>query len=134
MFTGLPGTGIGGLFYLVTVVPTMVVIEIGRTLSGRGNGRRARFVFHQALLSVTIVGIYLLTGALLQVVVPPQAMTNLGVSSKAVAGLGVSPQTVTTMIVAFPFALLFLVLAATQLLRLVLTISERFQRGSSHNL
>ena len=33
MFTGLPGTGIGGLFYLVTVVPTMVVVEIGRTLA-----------------------------------------------------------------------------------------------------
>lgn len=121
MFTGLPGTGIGGLFYLVTVVPTMVVVEIGRALSGRGSRRRALFVFRQALLSVTIVGVYLATGVLLRAIAPPQAVAVLGVSSHAV----------TTAIVAFPFALLFLVLAATQLLRLAVMIHERFQRNSS---
>lgn len=116
MFTGLPGTGIGGLFYLVTVVPTMVVVEIGRTLSGRGNIRRARFVFHQALLSMAIIGMYLATGVLLRMIAP----------QRAVAVLGVSSQTMTTAIIAFPFALLLAVLAATQLLRLIVTFHERF--------
>lgn len=122
MFTGLPGTGIGGLFYLVTVVPTMVVIEVVRTLLRRGNRRRALFVLRQALLSAMIVGMYLATGIFLRTIVP----------SQTVAVLGVSSQTMTTAIIAFPFALLFLVLAGTQLLRFVVMIHERFQRNSSH--
>lgn len=121
MFTGLPGTGIGGLFYLVTVVPTMVVVEIGRTVSGRGNRRRAWFVFRQALLSITIVGMYFATGTLLRMIAPQQTISVLGIS----------PQTVTTAIIAFPFGLLFLVLLATQLLRLAVTVHERI-RHSKH--
>lgn len=119
MFTGFPGTGIGGLFYLVTVVPTMVVVEIGRTVVGKGNVRRAKFVSGQAALSLAIVGVYMLTGAVLQRLLPSQTTATI---------LGAHPETVTTIVIAFPFGLLISVLSATQLLRLVLTIHERVRR------
>lgn len=117
MFTGLPGTGIGGLFYLVTVVPTMVVVEIGRTAMGKGNLKRARFVFGQALLSLVIVGVYILTGMVLQRLLPSQTTALLGTRS----------DTAVKLVIAFPFALLFAVLVATQLLRLILIIQEKLK-------
>jgi hypothetical protein len=43
MTVGLPGTGIGGLFYLLLTL-WMPVREIRSTLAGRGDARRWRFI------------------------------------------------------------------------------------------
>lgn len=54
MNSGLPGTGIGGLFYLVTAL-IMPVFEVIQTVRGRSNPARWRFVFSTASMAIAIV-------------------------------------------------------------------------------
>lgn len=55
MIVGLPGTGIGGLFYLL-LVALMPLHEIVLTLRGRSSWRRWRFVLRHLALAAGIVG------------------------------------------------------------------------------
>ncbi len=56
MNTGLPGTGVGGLFYLLSVV-AMILIEIKDFIfmKKRKKHYQLRLVFEQTLLAITIV-------------------------------------------------------------------------------
>jgi hypothetical protein len=56
MIAGLPGTGLGGLFYLVLVL-LMPARELWLTLRGRGDAARWRTVGVQAGLAAAIVGV-----------------------------------------------------------------------------
>jgi len=61
MNVGLPGTGLGGLFYFFSVI-LMFLIEIYLTLRGRSNFKRWRFVSKNLALMACMVGV--LYGAL----------------------------------------------------------------------
>jgi hypothetical protein len=54
MTAGLPGSGIGGLFYLLTAL-LMPVHELGRTLMGLSSAKRWRLVIQQAALAAGIL-------------------------------------------------------------------------------
>lgn len=54
MTVGLPGTGIGSIFYMLLAV-CMPVMEFGRTLKGRTNLKRWFFVVLQVLFVIVII-------------------------------------------------------------------------------
>lgn len=61
MVAGLPGTGIGGLFYLVLAL-LMPVWELGWALVGRSNAARWRLAFRQSAMALLVLGAIWLTG------------------------------------------------------------------------
>ncbi|GEP40419.1 hypothetical protein NPS01_40820 [Nocardioides psychrotolerans] len=52
---GLPGTGIGGLFYLLLAL-SMPVVELMRSTSGRSDPGRRRQALHQFVMACSILG------------------------------------------------------------------------------
>jgi len=51
---GLPGTGIGGLFYLLAAL-LLPLVELSRTVRGRGSLRRWGLVMRQAMIALGII-------------------------------------------------------------------------------
>lgn len=83
MSVGLPGTGIGGIFYLVSAL-CMPFREGRRMLSGRSNPRTRAVVVRQFLLALGVLGGIWLAGwliglLLLRVPAVVMAMQNLPV-------------------------------------------------------
>ena len=64
MTAGMPGTGIGGLFYLLSAL-LMPVRELWRAMCGRSSAEQRRNVLRQCLLSAGILGALSVTGMLL---------------------------------------------------------------------
>lgn len=60
MTAGLPGTGIGGLFYLISAL-LMPVREAWRTVTGRGRARDLRVAVRQSAMALAILGVAWLT-------------------------------------------------------------------------
>src|SRR3954464_14139489 len=58
---GLPGTGIGGLFYLISAL-LMPFREAFRALVGRGDRARGQVALQQGGMAVTILGAVWATG------------------------------------------------------------------------
>ncbi|MBI3321277.1 MAG: hypothetical protein HYZ91_03300 [Candidatus Omnitrophica bacterium] len=54
MNVGLPGTGLGGLFYLLTAL-LMPLLELAQTIRGRSNAGRWRRVATQCALAIGIL-------------------------------------------------------------------------------
>lgn len=61
MNAGLPGTGLGGLFYLVSAL-AMILFELVASLRGQSSQQRWRLVIRQALIATTIIIGISLTG------------------------------------------------------------------------
>ena len=61
MTAGLPGTGIGGLFYLISAL-FMPFREAFRALIGRGDRAKGQVALQQGGLALTIVGAIWVTG------------------------------------------------------------------------
>ncbi|MBB6625731.1 hypothetical protein H5V45_00225 [Nocardioides sp. KIGAM211] len=76
---GLPGTGLGGLFYVLLAL-AMPVVELHRTLQGRSSRARWALVLRQLGTALGVVGAVLLTGA---------AVSHLGLVPAALPGTGV---------------------------------------------
>jgi len=112
---GLPGTGIGGLFYLISAL-LMPFREAFLVLSGRGNRARGQLALQQCGLAVTILGAVWVTGLVL-------GLFHIGnnlVRHTTFAGMRVFY--ITPVIVAF--ATLSGVLIAVEAASLVLLIKE----------
>lgn len=54
MNVGIPGTGLGGLFYAISIL-FIFLLEVTRFLLGRGNMSRLRFVGTQMMMLVGVV-------------------------------------------------------------------------------
>jgi hypothetical protein len=61
---GLPGTGIGGLFYLISAL-LMPFREAFLALAGRGSRARGQVALQQGGLAITILGAIWVTGIVL---------------------------------------------------------------------
>jgi hypothetical protein len=112
---GLPGTGIGGLFYLISAL-LMPFREAFRFLVGRGDRARGQMALQQGGLAVTILGAVWVTGIVMGVL---HIGTKL-VHHATVAGIHILY--ITPVIVAF--ATLSGVLIAVEAARIVLLIKE----------
>lgn len=64
MTAGLPGTGIGGVFYLLSAL-LMPLVELVKTLRGQSSGRRWLLVIRQLALATGIVAGMWMLGILL---------------------------------------------------------------------
>lgn len=87
MTVGLPGAGIGGLFYLLAGL-LMPVREAWLTVTGRSTRRRWRTVLHQFSISGGIVGGTYASGWLLAAVL---GWLGRGGATGVVASTGASP-------------------------------------------
>ena len=115
MTAGLPGTGIGGLFYLISAL-MMPFREAFRAMVGRGDRARGQVALQQGGLAVTILGAVWLTGIVLGIFHIGKTLVH----HATVAGVHILY--VTPVLVAF--ATLGGVLFAVEAARIVLLIKE----------
>lgn len=109
MTVGLPGTGIGGLFYLLTAF-LMPVRELWLTLRGRSSVKRWRVVVLQVVLAGGIIGgLWATTWGLNRCFPYAMRVTNL----RVVSIIGTIPALLTV-------GILVTLLLAVELLRLCL--------------
>lgn len=95
MTAGLPGTGIGGLFYMLLVL-LMPLRELWRTLQGRGSVERWKDVAVHWALAAGILGALAAGGWLLREAV--DALTRLGVLSEPLRQIALNAGTVTSTV------------------------------------
>ena len=112
MNAGLPGTGIGGLFYLVTAL-LMPAVEMVRTLRGRSSVARWRIVLRQVTLALGVLGGLWATAWFLKHLLPHQALVSLKTTNDRTAKLFGATPTILT------FATLGGVLAVVEFVRLL---------------
>jgi multisubunit Na+/H+ antiporter MnhB subunit len=115
MTAGIPGAGIGGLFYLATTI-LLPVRNLVRRLRGHSQTawRDQAFV---VLLTGGILGALWATGWLLALVVPRQLLTRGGFSNAATGGVTATVIPIATFAVAV--GTLVLVLVAVEVAHLV---------------
>jgi hypothetical protein len=75
MIAGLPGTGIGGFFYMLTAL-WMPVRETGRALRGQSSRVRWSLVGTQGALAIGVIATAWVTGWVLTLVIPPASINN----------------------------------------------------------
>ena len=90
MTVGLPGAGIGGLFYLASTL-LLPVRSIVRRLRGRPDAVSWRGQAHLVLMALAIVGSLWLAGWLLAFVVPDHMLASSSVATTASVSRTVIP-------------------------------------------
>jgi hypothetical protein len=117
MIAGLPGTGISGLFYLLSAF-WMPIAEIARFLSGRKRQSNWKLVFLQFALATGIFAALGVTGALIDYFIPISVkffeafIPNSDKTSQTIS-LGVAPTVIT-------IAVLFLFLFSLEIIGIIL--------------
>jgi hypothetical protein len=117
MTAGLPGTGVGGLFYMVSGI-LMPFREAYRAVQGKSDARSRRLVAYQTVMALGVVAGIWATGWLLGVIIswaPAMAAAVHGTSPVAAHASNV----VRAMAFFIGFATLAFVLAAVQVARVV---------------
>ena len=99
MTAGIPGAGIGGLFYLGSTV-LLPVRNLVRRLRGRTPTARWREQAFMMLLTAGILGALWMTGRLLTLVVPHQVLSRGGLSNSATGGVSATVVSLATFAVA----------------------------------
>ena len=95
MNVGLPGTGIGGLFYLLTAL-LMPVVELVNTLHGRSSATQWQIVLRQTTLALGVLGGLWATAWCLKHLLPDQAILSLKTTSdRTTSVFGVTPTMLT---------------------------------------
>ena len=118
MNVGLPGTGIGGLFYLLSAF-LILLYELLMTMRGKSNMKRWKIVGEQIGITITMVAAAILMNAVLSKYFakqPPVQATSDSVMSAILVTYSQHPLLV-------PVTLLAIVLAVTQILQVVLRAS-----------
>ena len=132
MTAGLPGVGIGGIFYLVSAL-MMPVRSLVAVLRGRADEARWPMALRQAALAGGILGALWLTGLALGWVI----VHLMPEAAQVVAGGGRSASEVRSVVrtsaLALSLGTLAAVLALVQLMRVVLPVrpTERNRAGEA---
>lgn len=127
MTAGLPGAGIGGLFYLASAL-LMPARSLLLTLRGRGAEARWGLALRQSSLAAGVVGALWATGELLGLLLSPAARQSLasGIGQTAV---GAGPRNVIgTHALAFGALTLVGVLLVVQLARVLVRVPAAARR------
>ncbi len=116
MTAGIPGAGIGGLFYLLGAVAMPFRVAV-LWLLGRRDGLRGRDALRQGLLAAGILGGLWVAGWLLALVIGPEHLPH---AQSDQGGLGPTSANVVRVAALFAgFLTLGTVLGAVQVARLV---------------
>jgi hypothetical protein len=116
MTAGIPGAGIGGLFYLASTI-LLPARSLMRRLRGYPETARWRDQAFVVLLTAGILGALWATGWFLAFVVPRQVLTRGGLSKPAAGGVAATVIPMATFAVAV--GTLVFVLVAVEAARLV---------------
>jgi hypothetical protein len=131
MTAGLPGTGVGGLFYMLSGV-LMPFCEGYRALRGQSDARSRRLVAYQTLMALGVMAGIWATGWLLGLMI---SWVPHAVAVAAMRGAGraaAHPSSVVRLVAFFvAFVTLALVLAAVQVARVVSACRIRARREPS---
>lgn len=138
MNAGIPGIGLGGLFFVLSAF-LMLFIEIVRTLQGRSNLKRWRLVGRQSglacgIVAATIVMLWMLemlvVGVFIDIENGPDASGAVGVESEGriLAALEVLP--VSAAPILGTFTLLVVVLFSAEALRWTVRRPKIFEKRS----
>jgi len=95
---GLPGTGIGGLFYLLLAL-WMPVGELWRTVRGRSSRERWRLVGTQFALACAIIAALVATTAAFLRIADGPSVLGLGGPLLVVAPLGIAATVLAVLVV-----------------------------------
>lgn len=87
MTGGIPGIGIGALFYVISAL-LMVVLELYRTARGRSSLARWRVVGHQAAIAACIIFLTVVALWSLHLIVPAGAHLDIRVGNAQGTGAG----------------------------------------------
>jgi hypothetical protein len=90
MSVGIPGIGIGALFYVISAL-LMVVLELYRTIRGRSSLARWRVVGHQAAIAVCIILLTVVALWSLHLIVPASAYLDIRLGNAQGTGVGAGP-------------------------------------------
>ena len=124
MAAGLPGAGIGALFYIASTV-LLPLRSLWRRLAGLPDTISTRELLLQLGIAGGIIGGIWCAGWLLALVVPAGAIA-VGASGTAGATLGVKHSVVRGAAIAAGFLTLFAVLAAVEVARLFVPLRRRY--------
>ena len=120
MTVGLPGVGLGGIFYLASAIlmPVRETVRLGR----EGDARRRRLVVRQLLMAVAILGALWATGWLLGRVIAVAAPGGLGIARGVASGARGNVLQISAL--ALSLGTLAVVLATVQGARLVVRLQS----------
>jgi hypothetical protein len=124
MNAGLPTTGIGGTFYMISVL-LMIFTEIILTLRGKSSRSRWKFVLGQSLLVFGIIASSWLTAYILIFFIPKKMSSEIS-SFSANTGLIHNGEKLFLL----PFIILAFLLLLTQIFRAYLVIRNRIHHFS----
>jgi hypothetical protein len=113
MTVGIPGAGLGGLFFVVCALLT-IPIELVRTVLGRSSKARWRRAVHHTALATSIIAVLGATYWCLNLILPIARTTT----HSSFSGLPLASAVMTLLVVA-------LVLVLAYVLRVVLRYRER---------
>jgi hypothetical protein len=132
MTAGLPGVGIGGIFYLASAL-LMPVRSLVAVLRGRAHEARWALALRQAALACGILGALWLTGLALGWVIVHLAPEATQMVARGGRSAGQVRNVVQTSALALSLGTLVAVLMLVQLLRIVLPArpTERNQPGQT---
>src|SRR5207249_4696318 len=99
MAAGLPGTGIGGLFFILSAF-FMVIVELQRTIRGRSSLARWRLVGRHAGIAAAMVAAITIVIWLLPRVLFPSPTTGKGSTPATHALLPLAPVLITLAVLA----------------------------------
>ena len=119
MFAGLPGIGVGTLFYVLTAF-WMPVKELGRLLRGDFSPARWRLVIVQLSFAISIIASVALADRVLAIVLSDRSVANVNparIVNDTFAAR--APESIWAAPVMASLLLLAAVVASTELLRLV---------------
>ena len=120
MTPGLPGAGIGGIFYLVAALLSPVCEGV-RTIRGKGSRRQWRLVLRHFLLAASILVVLWLTAWTAGLIFTSRVVTqHLGVAAD-----GLQTEVISRKIALSTLTVLALVLASVEVLRLFLSRPSR---------
>jgi hypothetical protein len=90
MSVGIPGIGIGAVFYVISAL-LMVVLELYRTIRGRSSLARWRVVGHQAAIAACIILLMVVAMWSLRLIVPASTHLDIRVGNALGTGAGSGP-------------------------------------------
>ena len=99
MNVGLPGLGLGGLFFVLAAL-AMPLVELARALRGRSSRAGWRVALGQAAMALAMLGAYAATGWLIARLLPARAAEEVLPVAASTGGGGMPYATVTLMVLA----------------------------------
>ena len=130
MFAGLPGIGVGTLFYVVAAL-WMPLRELPRLLTGKSSLARWRVIGLQFCFALSIIASVALADRVLLWLLAdasPTAINPAGLINEEFAAR--APQSIFAAPIAASLLLLAVVLVATELMRLVTLVRSRTRRSN----